>query len=165
MKMIKSTLAALVMLVPMLLPAQEFLRLPSAQLERATMIKPFTKRVAPHGKVPTPSVPRSLTFLNQEVILGSTLHDLQSNAAMQNRITVGLDGYKAAVWMFSNSIAEDQPDRGTGFCEYVDGRWSEMPEERLERVGRGWPSLVLLVFGSPNITSNSVGMSIITMNR
>jgi hypothetical protein len=74
-----------------------------------------------------------------ETPIGMTLYDLQSNAAVQNRIYAYPDGTVGAVW----TTGWENPgfaDRGTGY-NYFDGTsWGEFPTARIENVRVGWPS-------------------------
>lgn len=78
-----------------------------------------------------------------ETPIGMTLYDLQSNAAVQNRIHVYPDGTVGAVWTTGwIPPATAFADRGTGY-NYFDGvAWGEIPTERIpsETKKNGWPS-------------------------
>ncbi len=110
-------------------------------------------------------VPLSANFLNQEVALGSTLYDIQTNSSMQNRIVIGEGNYKAAVWIYSQSFEDTYPDRGTGFNEYVNGTWKEMPTARLESERTGWPSLAMLGDGSLHLVAHTSGDQLLSLKR
>ncbi|NND34569.1 MAG: hypothetical protein HKN76_18430, partial [Saprospiraceae bacterium] len=113
--------------------SQEHLQLPTEERNRSFNVIPGVANES-LGSISNTAVavPRSFNFLNQETLIGSTLYDLQSNAAMSNRLVVDPDGYKAAVWMLAQSFEPAKPDRGTGFNEFIDGSWGEMPTARLE---------------------------------
>jgi hypothetical protein len=78
-----------------------------------------------------------------ETPIGMTLYDLQSNAAVQNRIYAYPDGTIGAVWTTGwTPPATAFADRGTGY-NYFDGTsWGEMPTTRIpsETLKNGWPS-------------------------
>ena len=145
--------------------AQDFLRLPIQERNTpAYVIEPIANGPLGDSKTPT-AAPRSLNFLNQEALIGTTLYDLQSNAAMSNRLVIGAGGYKAAVWMLAQSFEADKPDRGTGFNEFVDGSWGEMPSSRLETTRTGWPSIVQLGDGSLHVTTHTGGQNLLSLKR
>lgn len=75
---------------------------------------------------------------DQDIVIGTTWYDLQSNSSMANRLQVYDDGTMAAVWTFASdgSFA----DRGTGYNYYDGTSWGPYPTERVEDVRTGWPS-------------------------
>ncbi len=162
--MSKSLLLMMLVLLPVLLPAQNFLRLPEAAQQTALRIRP-TDGIRRHvSSRDLPSVPVQASFLNQETAIGSTLYDIQTNAAMQNRLVVnGAD--KAGVWTFSQSFDPEYPDRGTGFNAFKEGIWGSMPTSRLESVRTGWPSIVRLSDGTLHITAHSGDQHLISLRR
>ncbi len=80
--------------------------------------------------------PKTIT---DEVTIGMTRYDLQSNKSVQNRIHFYDDGTIGTVWtMGFNETAFYQ--RGTGYNYYDGTQWGPMPEVRLEDDRTGWPS-------------------------
>lgn len=81
----------------------------------------------------------------QQEIIGQTQYDLQSNAAVDNRMYARDNGsgntHVAAAWTVS---LEGTPfsDRGTGYNLNTGSAWDEVPYNRIESVRTGWPSLV-----------------------
>lgn len=81
----------------------------------------------------------------QQEIIGQTQYDLQSNAAVDNRMYARDNGsgltHVAAAWTTS---LEGSPfsDRGTGYNLNSGSAWDEIPYNRLEAIRTGWPSLV-----------------------
>ena len=71
-----------------------------------------------------------------------TLYDLQSNGWISNRMYQLPDGSVAVAATMSHI---DNPnggaDRGTGYNFYSNGEWMDMPDERVENVRTGWPSI------------------------
>lgn len=59
----------------------------------------------------------STTTVTEEVI-GYTYYDLQTNAAISNRLTKNADGTMSASWTFSPNATSGYPDRGTGYNYY-----------------------------------------------
>jgi len=75
-----------------------------------------------------------------DIVIGETWYDLQSNSSMANRIYAFDDGTIAATWtrgMTPTSYA----DRGTGYNYYDGSSWGSYPDERIEDVRTGWPSI------------------------
>ena len=91
-----------------------------------------------------------------EEVIGTTTYDLQTNAAVQNRILVHDDGTISAVWTMSQEYNSTFSDRGTGY-NYFDGTsWGAQPTERLETSRGGWPSIIALGNGTEaSITHNT----------
>jgi hypothetical protein len=85
-----------------------------------------------------------------ETPIGMTLYDLQTNAAIQNRIYAYPDGTVGAVWTTGwVPPATAFADRGTGY-NYFDGTsWGEIPTARIasENKKNGWPSYAPLGAG------------------
>ena len=100
-------------------------------------------------------MPKKRSVLNQEVNLGSTFYDLQSNASMSNRVWITPEGIKTAGWMLSLSTDNSYPDRGTGINQY-DGDWQSSPEARVESVRTGWPSVSALGDGTVLLSTHTV---------
>ncbi len=72
--------------------------------------------------------------------IGITKYDLQSAAALANRIWLFDDGTASAVWTMGFED-DDFPDRGTGY-NYFDGtQWGDEPTTRIEDDRCGWPSI------------------------
>ena len=167
--MSKYQILVLIILCSMTIDAQELLRIPTSQLKTATMVSPRAHLGLPE-RAERSGAPLKRSFLSQESIVGSTIYDLQTNSSMQSRLLVNESGYKAAVWMLSNSTDEEALDRGTGFNDFVDGSWdfvpnSSNPQTRLESERVGWPSLIQLADGSLHITTHSADNQLITSIR
>ncbi|HEX5000860.1 MAG TPA: T9SS type A sorting domain-containing protein [Bacteroidia bacterium] len=76
-----------------------------------------------------------------EVIIGTTVYDLQSNyGTCGNRIKVWDDGTISAVW----TKGDQDPsfaDRGTGYNYYNGSSWAPSPTARVESFKTGWPNV------------------------
>lgn len=82
---------------------------------------------------------QSRAMVVQRQIIGLTQYDLQSNAAIDDRL-VGSGSAISAGWNMSLETGSF-PDRGTGY-NFFDGEvWEEQPYERIESVRCGWPSI------------------------
>lgn len=86
-----------------------------------------------------PTVAANPSKATNEVIIGTTRYDLQTNQSVQNRIYLHNDGTIGAVFTFGTS-EPSFPERGTGY-NYFDGtNWGANPTARIENARNGWPS-------------------------
>ncbi|MCF8232289.1 MAG: T9SS type A sorting domain-containing protein [Bacteroidales bacterium] len=77
----------------------------------------------------------------EETQIGESWYDLQSNAALSNRIYKHSDGTMAAVWtMGLEDGVSSFPERGAGYNYYNGSEWGEYPTERVEDERCGWPN-------------------------
>lgn len=72
-------------------------------------------------------------------VIGLTQYDLQSNAAIDDRMA-GNESAVSATWTMSLDVSPFA-DRGTGYNFFDGNAWGEQPYERLENVRIGWPSV------------------------
>ncbi len=84
----------------------------------------------------------------EEVIIGTTTYDLQTNNSVQNRLVDMGDGKIAAVWTMSDEDGPAFANRGTGYNFFDGNDWADQPESRIESKRTGWPSLVVLGNGT-----------------
>ena len=80
----------------------------------------------------------------QEIEDGETMtttYDLQSNSWCSNRMYQFDNGTVAATATFSHEPNQTASDRGTGYNFYKDGIWQDQPEERVESMRTGWPTI------------------------
>ena len=69
-------------------------------------------------------------------------YDLQSNGWISNRMYQLPDGSVAvAATMSHEENSNGGADRGTGYNFYREGAWNDQPEERVEEMRTGWPSI------------------------
>lgn len=93
---------------------------------------------------------------SSETKIGSSTYDLQSNAAVQNRIVYHNDGTISAGWTISQQYANSYTDRGTGYNFYDGTSWGAFPTNRIESSRGGWPSIIALGNGvEASITHNT----------
>lgn len=78
-----------------------------------------------------------------ETHVWTTQYDVQSNAAISNRVYQWPDGTVSAVSTWGLAAAA-YPDRGTGYNHYDGSTWGPLPTERVESVRSGWPSIAPL---------------------
>ena len=77
---------------------------------------------------------------DQDIVIGGTEYDLQSNEGIDHRFINFGDGTMAAVWTRGFETGT-YPDRGTGY-NYFDGTsWGPAPTERIDPERTGWPSI------------------------
>ena len=88
-----------------------------------------------------PNTIASKTMSMDEVLIGTTTYDLQSNASVDNRLIRHNDGTISATWTMSAQYAAAYSDRGTGY-NFYDGlgvypaqstqpdAWSKVPFRR-----------------------------------
>ena len=88
----------------------------------------------------------------QRQVIGYTQYDLQSNAAIDDRMAGGADAVSAA-WTMSLELTPFS-DRGTGYNFYDGTAWGEIAYERVESVRIGWPSIVHTASGREVIVSH-----------
>lgn len=94
--------------------------------------------------------------IDQEIPLGRTLYDLQSNSTNCNRISMTPAARVAAVWTQGLDEADGAyPDRGTGYNTRINSEWSPMPEARLESVRTGWGNHVFTASGKEVVVAHS----------
>jgi len=107
---------------------------------------------------PNPHTSSSLNSKStiSETVIGTSTYDLQSNAAVQNRILVHDDGTISAGWTMSQEYTTTFGDRGTGYNFFDGTSWGTQPTNRLEASRGGWPSIISLGNGSElSITHNT----------
>lgn len=132
------------------------------QSEVKNQAKPYVKAYAGNEKthnlvrtnnarVNTPNQQKAIT----EIVIGGTTYDLQSNAAVQNRLFRHSDGTMSAAWTFSSSGDATAPDRGTGYAYFDGTSWSAAPTARIEPQRNGWPSMSATSSGKEVVVSHT----------
>jgi len=86
-------------------------------------------------------------------VIGYTQYDLQSNAAIDDRMAGGADAVSAA-WTMSLELTPFN-DRGTGYNFYGGDVWDEIAYERIETTRIGWPSIVHTANGREVVLSHA----------
>ena len=106
---------------------------------------------------PNPTTASNLkTATSNETVIGTTTYDLQSNAAVQNRIIHHADGTISAAWTMSAQMTSSFTDRGTGYNFFDGSSWGAQPTNRLESSRGGWPSMIVMGSGKEaSITHNT----------
>ncbi|MCX6276833.1 MAG: T9SS type A sorting domain-containing protein [Bacteroidetes bacterium] len=88
----------------------------------------------------TPSQPGNATANTKatlEDIIGNTWYDMQTNGAIDPRLTVYPNGSMAGVWIRGTTNSND---RGTGYNYFNGTSWAPEPTARIENDRTGWPS-------------------------
>jgi len=75
----------------------------------------------------------------QDIIIGATRYDLQSNATLQSRIYAYDDGTVGGTWTMGN-VEPGFTERGTGYNYFNGTSWGAIPTTRIEPVRTGWPA-------------------------
>jgi hypothetical protein len=75
----------------------------------------------------------------EEILIGGTVYDTQTNSAVANRIYAYPDGTIGTVWTMGFT-APGYTERGTGYNYYDGSNWGAEPTARIEPVRTGWPS-------------------------
>ncbi|MDT8392577.1 MAG: T9SS type A sorting domain-containing protein [Bacteroidales bacterium] len=138
----KSLLFAVLISMSMLLAAQSIPPVQCAQDGKTEKViyHQATKHASPFVIMEPNIVSNRGMVSPTEVEIGETFYDLQTNASIDNRFVVFDDGTMAAVWT-RGMTASAFPNRGTGY-NYFDGSdWGPWPDERIEDIRTGWPSI------------------------
>lgn len=75
----------------------------------------------------------------EEISVGNTYYDNQSNASSQPRVCFYDDGTAGAVFMFGLDFP-DFPERGTGYNYFDGANWGPAPIARIDPDRTGWPA-------------------------
>jgi len=115
---------------------------------------------------PNPTTSSNLkTVTSTETVIGTTTYDLQSNAAVQNRIKMHDDGTISAGWTMSQQYSSSYTDRGTGFNFFDGTSWATQPTNRLESSRGGWPSIIAMGSGKEASITHNTDNSYINMTH
>ncbi len=94
----------------------------------------------------------SRELIVERQVIGYTQYDLQSNAAIDDRMAGGGEAISAA-WTMSLELTPFE-DRGTGYNFYDGTAWDEISYERIETTRIGWPSIVHTASGREVVVSH-----------
>ena len=75
----------------------------------------------------------------EDIIIGETRYDMQTNGAIQNRIYLHPDGTMGGTWIRGTTVSNQ---RGTGYNYFNGSSWGDPPTARIETRRAGWPSYV-----------------------
>ncbi|MGP1446027.1 MAG: T9SS type A sorting domain-containing protein [Candidatus Limimorpha sp.] len=99
--------------------------------------------------------------MNEAAVMMTT-YDLQSNAYVSNRMYQAGDGSVAVVATMSHESNQTVNDRGTGynFCQNGDfSKWGNMPENRIESMKTGWPTIATVGANGEILVSHADGLN------
>ena len=152
-------------LAGIIISAGLFAQVNSSQSYTKNLLKAVNDKVTMSGEEvlshlmvnPNPTTsPNSKLASANEVIIGTTTYDLQSNASVQNRIVHHDDGSISAGWTTSQELNTSWSDRGTGYNFFDGTAWGMAPLNRLESSRGGWPSIIAMGSGKEaSITHNT----------
>ncbi|MBT6163020.1 MAG: T9SS type A sorting domain-containing protein [Crocinitomicaceae bacterium] len=94
----------------------------------------------------------SREMIVERQVIGYTQYDLQSNAAIDDRMAGGANAISAA-WTMSLELTPFS-DRGTGYNFHDGTAWAEIAYERIESTRIGWPSIVHTASGREVVVSH-----------
>ena len=162
------------LLAGILVCAGLFAQVNSSQSYTKNLLKAVNNKVTMSGEEvlshlmvnpnPTTSPNAKLASAN-EVVIGTTTYDLQSNAAVQNRIVHHDDGTISAGWTTSQQLNASWSDRGTGYNFFDGTNWGANPTTRLESSRGGWPSIIAMGSGKEASVTHNTDNSYINMTH
>ena len=84
--------------------------------------------------------PKAQTQDFQDIILGNTTYDLQTNSSINNRLLRNANGEMNAVW--TSSQTPGYADRGSAYTHNYTGPWEGiLANARIESKRTGWPNI------------------------
>lgn len=115
--------------------------------------------------VPATNNPFANVRTDQESLIGTTIYDLQTNGAVQNRLVRNADNNElAATWIRGFTEADGYSDRGAGYNLFTNGSFGDDPTERIETVRTGWPSISMIADGSQVVIAHASDATLV-VNR
>ena len=151
-----------------------FAQVNSSQSYTKNLLKAVNDKVTMSGEEvlshlmvnPNPTTSPNAKFSSaNEVVIGTTTYDLQSNAAVQNRIVHHDDGTISAAWTMSQEQIAAFSDRGTGYNFFDGTSWGANPTNRLEASRGGWPSIIAMGSGKEASVTHNTDNSYINMTH
>ena len=109
-----------------------------------------------------PSVSNKTRSMEEHTTM-TTYYDLQTNSALGNRIAVWPDGTAAVVATWDNSGATSFTNRGTGYNYFDGSSFGDEPDNRVEPIKSGWPSIAPL--GDGEIIVSHTGSTVMGYTR
>jgi hypothetical protein len=102
---------------------------------------------------------------DQEVTIGTTVYDLQSNSGTPRRLVTNADGIRYGVWTIGNNAGSGYPDRGSGFNTQEGGAWGPIPDTRIEDARCGWANVDVVADGSPVVVAHRTDLNLMYFSR
>jgi Secretion system C-terminal sorting domain len=112
--------------------------------------------------------PTTSVFRAEELLIGSTVYDLQANATDNNRLINLGNGDLRACWTMSKNLGTSGtalpswPDRGTGYNQATGGTWGAQPLVRLESKRAGFPSMAITDNGTEMVVTHIASIAPLT---
>lgn len=101
----------------------------------------------------------------EEIIIGATRYDAQTNGSTGSRLYLTDDGKEGAVWT-RGMLETSYTDRGTGYNFTADGSsWLPAPTARIETVRAGWPQIAQWNGNGEIIISHQSGTLPLILNK
>jgi hypothetical protein len=99
-----------------------------------------------------PAAPAPLRAYTTATI-GNTGYQLQTNAAICNRLVLSPDGTLSATWTFSTQTSS-WTDRGTGYNYFNGSTWGPIPTARIENTRTGFTNIGVTSTGAEVVVSH-----------
>ena len=162
-------------LAGIIISAGLFAQVNSSQSYSKNLLKAVNNKVTMSGEEalshlmvnpnPTTTGSNAKSASSNEVVIGETTYDLQSNSAVQNRIIHHDDGTISAGWTMSQQLNTSFSDRGTGYNFFDGTSWGTNPTTRLESSRGGWPSIIAMGSGKEASVTHNTDNSYINMTH
>lgn len=108
--------------------------------------------------------PNPAPLATNEVVVGTTKYNLQTNSSMPHRVWFNSDGTIGTVFTYADGAWLSWPDRGTGYNYYDGSAWMPNATARLE-VGRtGFPDYAVMGDGSELVTAHNTASSVMNFS-
>ena len=111
------------------------------------------------------TVAQKSTNTINDIQIGTTTYDLQSNASVDNRLIRHSDGTISATWTMSSQFSASYTDRGTGYNYHDGSSWAADPSARLESSRGGWPSILTTGSGKEIAITHNTDNSYLLMTH
>ena len=98
-----------------------------------------------------------------DIVIGTTTYDLQSNASVDNRLIRHSNGTISATWTMSDQLNTAYPDRGTGYNFFDGSLWGPNPTTRVESSRGGWPSILTTGSGKEIVITHNTDNNYLLM--
>lgn len=86
--------------------------------------------------------------------IGTTGYQLQTNAAICNRVIKSSDGTISATWTMSQLMDDVWADRGTGYNYFNGTSWGAIPTVRIENIRTGFTNIGVTATGAEVVVTH-----------
>ena len=127
----------LILMLPLFLAAQHLPKVLD-NMQKAPMLPP----PSPSTELKGPAAPAGspVQFRDEEVQIGITRFEVQTNSSLGGRVAVLPDGRVSAAWLHGLDQNGGWPDRGTAYNQFDGTSWGPIPTSSLETARSGYPS-------------------------